>query len=30
MLHGPLRAADAAMRRSVTERVVDDIIAGVR
>lgn len=30
LIHGPLRDADAALKRSLTERVVDDIIAGVR
>ena len=30
LIHGPLRDAPAAMRRRVTERTVDDIIAGIR
>lgn len=30
LIHGPLRDADAALKRSLTERIVDDIIAGVR
>ena len=30
LIHGPLRDAPPAMKRRVTERTVDDIIAGVR
>lgn len=30
LIHGPLRDADAATKRRITERTVDDIIAGVR
>lgn len=30
LIHGPLRDADPATKRRVTERTVDDIIAGVR
>lgn len=30
MIHGPLRDADRATKRAITERVVDDIITGIR
>lgn len=30
LIHGPLRDAPPAMKRRITERTVDDIIAGVR
>lgn len=30
LIHGPLRDADPALRHTVAERVVDDVIAGVR
>lgn len=29
LIHGPLRDADTRLKRSLTERIVDDIIAGV-
>lgn len=30
LIHGPLRDADAATKRRITERTVDDIITGIR
>lgn len=30
LIHGPLRDADDSLKRNITERIVDDIVAGVR